>query len=170
MVSRLGRCSKVPILDADSPSELCRLTFQNGRSLSISSKRSIRRSKHGQFPSTVLTGTPVLGFMAETDLDNLQVVGFKHFNPMWSFPSTSAAQNWDPIAHSECQLGISKMIQYMSKRCSSVAESNCSLQSVNSAPVLGYHCQQDCPSKFRRQRWQEESHILSIDMEWCIYI
>ena len=35
--------------------------------------------------------------MADTYLDDLKTVGFKHFNPMWSFPGTSVNQNWDPI-------------------------------------------------------------------------
>ena len=38
-----------------------------------------------------------IGFMAETCLTDLNTVGFKHFNPMWSFPTTSVYQNWDPI-------------------------------------------------------------------------
>ena len=35
--------------------------------------------------------------MAETYLDDLQTIGFKDFNPMWSFPTTSVNQCWDPI-------------------------------------------------------------------------
>ena len=35
--------------------------------------------------------------MAETYLDDLKTVGFKHFNPMWSFPTTSVNQNWEPM-------------------------------------------------------------------------
>ena len=35
--------------------------------------------------------------MAETYLDDLQTVGFKDFNPMWSFPTTSVNQNWEPM-------------------------------------------------------------------------
>ena len=31
------------------------------------------------------------------DLEDLKTVGLKHFNPMWSFPSTSVCQNWDDI-------------------------------------------------------------------------
>ena len=35
--------------------------------------------------------------MAETHLDDLRTVGFKDFNPMWTFPTTSVNQCWDPI-------------------------------------------------------------------------
>ena len=52
---------------------------------------------HWQSPTTIWEGRPVLGFMAETHLSDLMTVGFKHFNSMWSFPSTSVYQNWDPI-------------------------------------------------------------------------
>ena len=36
-------------------------------------------------------------FMAETYLDYLPTVGFKDFNPMWSFPTTSVNQCWEPM-------------------------------------------------------------------------
>ena len=45
-----------------------------------------------QEPTTVWDGKPVIGFMAETYLDDLSIVGFKDFNPMWSFPTTSVNQ------------------------------------------------------------------------------
>ena len=38
--------------------------------------------QHWQQPTD---GQPVMGFMAETYLDDLSTVGFKDFNPMWSF-------------------------------------------------------------------------------------
>ena len=47
--------------------------------------------------ATIWEGRPVLGFMAETHLSDLKTVGFKNFNPMWSFPTTSVYQNWDQI-------------------------------------------------------------------------
>ena len=50
-----------------------------------------------QEPTTVWDGQPVLGFMAETFLDDLQVIGFKDFNPMWTFPTTSVNQCWEPM-------------------------------------------------------------------------
>ena len=50
-----------------------------------------------QEPTTIWDGTPVLGFMAETFLDDLSTVGFKDFNPMWSFPTTSVNQCWDAM-------------------------------------------------------------------------
>ena len=53
--------------------------------------------KRWQEPNTIWDGKPVLGFMAETCLDDLSVIGFKDFNPMWTFPTTSANQCWEPI-------------------------------------------------------------------------
>ena len=50
-----------------------------------------------QEPTTIWDGTPVLGFMAETFLDDLSTVGFKDFNPMWTFPTTSVNQSWDAM-------------------------------------------------------------------------
>ena len=40
-----------------------------------------------QSPTTVWTGHPVIGFMAETDFEDRTVMGFADFNPMWSFPT-----------------------------------------------------------------------------------
>ena len=51
-----------------------------------------------QEPTTLWDGQPVLGFMAETYLDDLQTIGFKDFSPMWSFPTTSVNQCWDPVS------------------------------------------------------------------------
>ena len=48
-------------------------------------------------PTTLWDGQPVLGFMAETFLDDLQTIGFKDFNPMWNFPTTSVHQCWKPM-------------------------------------------------------------------------
>ena len=48
-------------------------------------------------PTTLWDGQPVLGFMAETYLDDLPVVGFKAFNPMWTFPTTSVNRRWEPM-------------------------------------------------------------------------
>ena len=53
--------------------------------------------QHWQQPTTLWDGQPVIGFMAETYLDDLDTVGFKDFNPMWSFPTTSVNQNWKPM-------------------------------------------------------------------------
>ena len=50
-----------------------------------------------QEPTTLWDGKPALGFMAETFLDDLSEIGFKDFNPMWSFPTTSVNQCWDPM-------------------------------------------------------------------------
>ena len=50
-----------------------------------------------QEPTTVCDGKPVLGVMAETFLDDLSTIGFKDFNPMWTFPTASVNQCWEPI-------------------------------------------------------------------------
>ena len=52
-----------------------------------------------QNPTTLWAGHPILGFMSETDFDDLKTVGLQHFNPMWSFPSISVNQNWEPITY-----------------------------------------------------------------------
>ena len=56
-----------------------------------------RLVQHWMNPSTLWEGRPVIGFMADTFLDDLETVGFKHFNPMWTFPTTSVYQHWDPM-------------------------------------------------------------------------
>ena len=50
-----------------------------------------------QEPTTIWDGAPVIGFMAETFLDDLSTIGFKDFNPMWTFPTTSVNQCWDAL-------------------------------------------------------------------------
>ena len=50
-----------------------------------------------QEPTTIWNGTPVIGFMAETFLDDLSSIGFKDFNPMWTFPTTAVNQCWDAL-------------------------------------------------------------------------
>ena len=47
-------------------------------------------------PTTVWDGHPAFGFMAETFLDDLDTVNFRDFNPMWTFPTASVNQCWDP--------------------------------------------------------------------------
>ena len=44
-----------------------------------------------------MVNQPVLGFVAGTYLDDLPTIGFKDFNPMWSFPTTSVNQNWEQM-------------------------------------------------------------------------
>ena len=53
--------------------------------------------QHWLKPSTLWQGHPVIGFMADSYLDDLETLGFKHFNPMWTFPTTSVYQSWDPM-------------------------------------------------------------------------
>ena len=55
---------------------------------------------HWLHPTTLWDGRPVIGFMAETYLNDLKTVGFKHFNAMWTFPTTSVNQNWEPMTFS----------------------------------------------------------------------
>ena len=50
-----------------------------------------------QEPTTVWDGQAVIGFMAETFLDDLSTVSFKDFNPMWTFPTTAVSQCWDAL-------------------------------------------------------------------------
>ena len=51
--------------------------------------------QHWMQPATLWDGRPVIGCMADSYLDDLQTVGFKHFNPMWNFPTTAVYQNWE---------------------------------------------------------------------------
>ena len=50
-----------------------------------------------QEPSTIWEGTPVMGFMAETFLDDLPSLSFKDFNPMWTYPTTAVYKCWDAL-------------------------------------------------------------------------
>ena len=50
-----------------------------------------------QEPSTIWDGKPVIGFMAETFIDDLSEIGFKDFNPMWTFPTTAVNQCWEAL-------------------------------------------------------------------------
>ena len=72
-------------------------TFQSGRSLSSRKRQSKSSSSIGIVQQQSGKAVQYWAFMAETYLGDLMTVGFKHFNPMWSFPSTSVYQNWDPI-------------------------------------------------------------------------
>ena len=73
-------------------------TFQGTRSFVERGEEEVDKLvQHWQEPTTLWDGQPVIGFMAETYLDDLPTVGFKHFNPMWSFPTTSVNQNWEPM-------------------------------------------------------------------------
>ena len=50
-----------------------------------------------QEPSTIWEGTPVMGFMAETFVDDLPCLSFKDFNPMWTYPTTAVYKCWDAL-------------------------------------------------------------------------
>ena len=50
-----------------------------------------------QEPSTIWEGTPVMGFMAETYVDDLSCLSFKDFNPMWTYPMTAVYKCWDAL-------------------------------------------------------------------------
>ena len=43
---------------------------------------------HWMASTTIWDGRPVIGFMADSYLDDLKTAGFKHFNAMWTFPTT----------------------------------------------------------------------------------
>ena len=45
-----------------------------------------------QEPSTIWEGTPVMGFMAETFVDDLPCLSFKDFNPMWDISHDRSLQ------------------------------------------------------------------------------
>ena len=48
--------------------------------------------------TTVWDGAPVMGFMAETFLDDLSTIVFKDFVlHMWTFPTTAVNQCWDAL-------------------------------------------------------------------------
>ena len=61
--------------------------------------------------TTLWDGQPVLGFMAETYLDDLDTIGVKDFNPMWSFPTTSVNQNWEPMTFGMAPWHLSEDIE-----------------------------------------------------------
>ena len=50
-----------------------------------------------QEPSTIWEGTPVMGFMADTCVDDLSCLSFKDFNPMWTYPMTAVYKCWDAL-------------------------------------------------------------------------
>ena len=61
-------------------------------------------------PTTLWDGQPVLGFMAETFLDDLHTIGFKDFNPMWTFPTTSVNQCWEPMTFGMAPWNLSENV------------------------------------------------------------
>ena len=64
-----------------------------------------------QEPTTLWDGQPVLGFMAETYLDDLDTIGLKDFNPMWSFPTTSVNQKWEPMTFGMAPWNLSEDVE-----------------------------------------------------------
>ena len=46
---------------------------------------------------SVLISLSSIGKSQQPYLDDLETVGFKDFNPMWSFPTTSVNQNWESM-------------------------------------------------------------------------
>ena len=69
-------------------------------------------SQSWQEPTTIWDGQPVLGFMAETFLDDLHTVGFKEFHPMWTFPTTSVNQCWEPMTFGMAPWHISENVEH----------------------------------------------------------
>ena len=86
---------------------ISRTTFQNGSSSSTSPRPLMSSLSNGD-PTTIWIGQPVLGFMAETDFEDLAIVGFKDFNPMWSFPTWAGIWSTSPLAWMHL---ISKKVQ-----------------------------------------------------------
>ena len=73
------------------------IMFQGIKSSCFDDSKIYGSIQQWQEPTTIWDGKPVLGFMAETFLDDLPVIGFKDFNPMWTFPTTPVNQCWEPM-------------------------------------------------------------------------
>ena len=99
LVSRLARSVKVPVPHADIASQ-SREFHSKVPDLCPAKEEEEEVDKlvqHWMQPTTLWDGRPVTGFMADSYLDDLRTVGFKHFNPMLTFPTTSVNQNWEPM-------------------------------------------------------------------------
>ena len=167
---RLARCSKVPILDADSPSEFRGLHSK----VAYLFRAAWRDPKVG--PPTAVSnyhiwsGQPVIGFMAESDFEDRTVVEFANFNPMWSFSTQMWTQttSWEhylwngSISHQEESTD--------SKGCSDLSKSDCRLQGSYSSPKSWNHSQSSPSSILWCGRREKGSNILSNDMELCLSV
>ena len=95
--------------------------------------------QHWQEPTTLWDGQPVTGFMAETYLDELETVGFKHFNPMWSFPTTSVNQNWEAMTLGMAPWHlVQETDRFKEALVSQSPIGHCSLQVLQHASSVGY--------------------------------
>ena len=112
-----------------------------------------------QAPTTIWDGTPVLGFMAETFLDDLSSMGFKDFNPMWTYPTTAVYQCWDALTFGMPPWHLCKD----EDRCQSVLKdalqesvTDCSIQVYEHVASIGNCLLQGNPSKRRHKGCREE--------------
>ena len=95
-----------------------------------------------QEPTTVWDGTPVMGFMAETYLDDLSTKGFKDFNPMWTFPTTAVNQCWDALTFGMSPWHVGRDTGSQSvqgQRRSTESVTDCSIQGDQHVASIG-HC------------------------------
>ena len=108
--------------------------------------------KQWQEPTTVWDGKPALGIMAETFLDDLSAIGFKDFNPMWTFPTTSVNQCWELITLGMAPWHIREDVdKQKSKEALQSPITSCSIQGLQHDPCTWYCIQQDCIAHWRLQ-------------------
>ena len=89
-----------------------------------------------QEPSTVWDGTPVIGFMAETFLDDLSTVGFKDFNPMWTLPTTSVNQCWDAMTFGMPPWHVGKNAELNKSKAKEALQSQSPIAAVKACNML----------------------------------
>ena len=104
--------------------------------------------QHWHEPTTLWDGQPVLGFMAETFLDDLQTIGFKDFNPMWTFPTTSVNQRWEPMTLGMAPWHLSKHVDKQKSKEALQSISHRSIQGLQHHPGDRHCPQQDCVAQW----------------------
>ena len=95
-----------------------------------------------QEPSTIWEGTPVMGFMAETFLDDLSCISFKDFNPMWTYPTTAVYQCWDALTFGMPPWHIAPNNEHTARLAKDALQSQspiAAFKSTNMLQALG-HC------------------------------
>ena len=118
-------------------------------------------------PTTLWDGRPVIGFIAGSYLDDLKTVGFKHFNPMWTFPTTAVYQNWEPNDVRHGPLASSWFYRSF-QRCSGESITHSCLQVMQYASSIGHCLQSNCSTQFIRQRRDQRKDLLPHDVELCL--
>ena len=123
--------------------------------------------KQWQEPNTIWDGKPVLGFMAETFLDDLSVIGFKDFNPMWTFPTTSVNQCWEPSTFGMAPWHICEDVD--KQKSKEALQSPSPLAAVKACNMISctWSCiQQDCIAQQRLKGFKKKGRdILPHDMD-----